>query len=151
MPIRNKRSTLVNDPRLLEPVLDPAFARGELIVSTFTVANLIDDDSGSTFHLIDLPADCMLHWATSFQVQNWGYADVRIGTRSTPGALVSVLRSAANVQTPLAVFDSRWNQMLWQQLGLAANPGGNISLFAHAIANATVAGSMLCNIQYLVR
>lgn len=151
MPIVTKRSTLMTDPRLLEPALDPLFARGRPIVSAFTVANAADDLSGSKYELGDFPSDCTIDHLTQFHVQNWGFADIRIGTRTDPAALVSVLKTAGNIATPMTIFDAKWNKLLWQQLGLAADPKGTIRLYAHAIANATGAGSMLCHIAYRYR
>ncbi|HMO07026.1 MAG TPA: hypothetical protein PKD10_05180 [Paracoccaceae bacterium] len=151
MPIVIKRSTIITDPRQLEPGPDPVFARGRPIVSAFSVANAADDSSGSMYHLVDLPSDCSLDHVTAFQVQNWGFAAVRIGTRSSIAALVSVARADANVHVPMAIFDARWAKPLWQQLGLSADPRGMIGLWAHAIAGATGAGSMLCHIGYRFR
>lgn len=148
MPVRNKVSDAITDPRLDQNPQDPARQRGRPVVVTFTATNLIDDDSGSTFWLCDIPADAIIDRATSFFVTNWGYADVRIGTRSSVAALASGLRSA-NIINPMTIGDADHGLPAWQQLGLAAAPIDNvISIFAHAIANATVAGSLRGEIVY---
>ena len=151
MPIVHKRSTIITNPRMLEPGPDPVFARGRLIVAACSVANAADDSSGSSYHLIDLPSDCTLDHETAFQVQNWGFAAVRIGTRTAVGALLSVAKADGNVQSPAAKFGALWGKPLWEQLGLSADPKGVIGLYAHAIANATGAGTMLCHIAYRFR
>ena len=148
MPVRNKVSDAVTDARLDQNPQDPARQRGRPIVLTFTATNLIDDDSGSTFYLGDIPADAIIDRATSFFVTNWGYATVNIGTRSAPTALLTGLRSA-NILNPITIGDAKHGLPAWQQLGLAAAPlDNNIPLFAHAPANATVAGNLRGEIVY---
>lgn len=131
--------------------VDPAKARGRPIVTTFTVANGAADSSGSTYLLGLFPSECILDSRTAFQVQNWGFATVNIGTATDIDALGTVAKSAGNVYQPIAFGDSRHGLPLWEQLGLAADPGGNIALYAHASAGATGAGSMKGEIHYRYR
>jgi len=145
MPIVKKKSDWHGD------TVDPARQKGRPIVAALTQTNAADDLSGSTFHLIDLPSDCILDRATQFQVQNWGFAAIRVGTRTDPEALISQTKATENVVTPVAKFGADHGKPLWEVLGLAANPGGTIGLYAHAIANATGAGSMLAEIHYRYR
>jgi hypothetical protein len=148
MPIRNKVSDAITDARLDQNPQDPARQRGRAVVVTFTAANIIDDDSGSTFYLCDIPADAILDRATSFFVTNWGYATVNVGTRSAPTAFFTGLRTA-NIINPITIGDTRHGLPAWQQLGLSAAPAdNNISLFCHAPANATVAGSLRGEVVY---
>lgn len=130
---------------------DPAKHRGRPIVATFTVTNAATDSNTSSFHLCDLPSCAILDASTAFQVQNWGFADIRIGTQTDVDALVSVLKSAGNVVSPVVQFDAKHGKPLWEVLGLAADPGGNIGLYAHAVANATGAGSMMGEVHYRFR
>ncbi len=130
---------------------DPARHRGRPIVAALAVANAATDSIGSKYHLIDLPSCAILDARTAFQVQNWGFADIRIGTESDNDALVSVLKSAGNVVSPVVQFDAKHGKPLWQVLGLAADPGGMIGIYAHAIAAATGAGTMLAEIHYRFR
>lgn len=130
---------------------DPAKHRGRPIVATFTVGNAATDNSGSSYHLCDLPSCAILDASTAFQVQNWGFAAIRVGTRTDVDALVSVLKSAGNVVSPVVQFDAKHGKPLWEVLGLASDPGGNIGLYAHAIADATGAGTMLGEIHYRFR
>lgn len=132
--------------------VDPARQKGRLIVAALSVANAADDSDGSSYHLLDLPSDCILASGTAFRVQDWGFAAIRIGTKSDVDALVSQLKSAENVANPVAKFASGFHGLpLWQALGLSADPGGTIGLYAHAIANATGAGAMQAEIHYLYR
>jgi hypothetical protein len=142
MPIVKKKSDWHGDK------VDPVRQRGRMIVAAGAMANAADDSSESSFHLADLPSDCVLDVSTAFQVENWGFAAIRIGTRSDVDALAAVLKSAGNVVAPVGQFETR---PLWQHLGLAADPGGTIGIYAHAIANATGAGSMLFRIAYRYR
>lgn len=145
MPIVDKKSDLYGAD------VDPARARGRPICTTFTVANAGTDSNGSKYLLGKFPSECILDSRTAFQVQNWGFAAIRIGTATVVDALVSVLKSAGNVVNPIAFGDARHGQPLWQALGLAADPGGQIELYAHAIADSTGAGSMKGEIHYRFR
>ncbi len=151
MPIVNNRSTIVTDPRLTEPGPDPAFARGDMTVASFSVAAALTDSSGSRYYLLDVPSDCILDFGTTFKVDLWAYADIRIGTRTDPAALASLLRSAGAIVTPLVQFDAKWAKPAWQQLGMAADPRSPIGIYAHAIAAPTVAGTLFGNVRYLFR
>lgn len=132
--------------------VDPARQKGRPIVAQLAVTNAADDSSGSSYHLIDLPSDCILTSGTAFRVQDWGFAAIRIGTRTDVDALVNQLKSAENVANPVAKFATTFHgKPLWQALGLSENPGGTIGLYAHAIAGATGAGAMQAEIHYLYR
>lgn len=142
MPIVKKKSDILSaDP-------DIAKANGYARCIAATLTNAADDLSGSTYRIGSLPSCAVLDARTAFQVQNWGFAAIRIGTAANPAALVSVLKSAGNVVSPIVQFDARHGLPLWSVLGLAEDPGGMIDLYAHAIANATAAGSMLVEIHY---
>ena len=128
---------------------DPARANGRSHVVRGSVSNGATDSANSTFLLASLPADCVLDEQTSFKVDGWGFATIRIGTRTDNDALVDVLRSAGTYVTPVAVGDAKHGLPLWQVLGLAAAPENNvIDLYAHGIAGATGAGSMKFKIVY---
>lgn len=142
MPIVKKKSDWHGDK------VDPVRQRGRMIVAAGVVANAADDSNGSSFHLADLPSDCIPDVSTAFQVNAWGYADIRLGTRSDVDALASVLRSAGSVVSPVGQFEQR---PLWQMLGLASDPGGTIGIYAHAINNPTGAGTMPFRIAYRYR
>lgn len=131
---------------------DPAKARGRPIKSVGNVSNLATDTQGSKYKLADLPSEAILQPGTFFKVDLWGYADIRIGTFTDPAALVSQLKSAGALVTPIAQGDARHGQPLWQALGLAADPGGLIGIWAHgSVANAAGAGSMRFALDYLHR
>lgn len=149
-PVTQNRSDLIHDPYDTSSVPpDPKQARGRLIVATGTVANAADDSNTSMYHLADIPADAILHEDTFFDVENWGFAQVVIGTRSDTDALVDQTKATENTVTPIAIGDANHGKSLWEVLGLAANPGGLIGIWAHAEANATGAGSMPFRIAYL--
>lgn len=130
---------------------DPAKARGRPIVIAGDIANTATDNNGSRYLLAMLPSAAILDARTAFQVQNWGFATVSIGTRTDVDALVQVLKSAGNVVSPVVQFDAKHGLPLWQVLGLAADPGADIGIYAHAIADATGAGSMKFEIHYRFR
>lgn len=128
---------------------DPVQARGRLVIATGTVTNLATDSTLSQYHLVDLPSSCILHPDTFFDVENDGFAQIVIGTESDTDALVDVLKSAGNTISPVAKGDANHSKRLWEVLGLAADPGGNIGIWKHAEAAATAAGSMPFQIHYI--
>lgn len=150
MAIIEGKSDLIHDyldPSSVPP--DPVQARGRLIVATGTVTNEATDSNTSMYHLVDLPSDCILQPGTFFDVENDGFAQIVIGTKTDTDALVDQTKATENIITPIANGDANHGKRLWEVLGLAADPGGNISLWKHAEANATGAGSMLFAIHYL--
>lgn len=135
---------------VVEP--DPARARGEIVVATGRVNNAAGDLSGSSYHLVDIPADALFDPRTAFQVQNWGYAGIRIGTEDDIDALVSVAKADGNVVSPVVQFDAKHGKPAWEVLGYEARPkSGWVSLYAHGPANATGAGHMLFEVHYRFR
>lgn len=143
MAVVTGKSDLIHDylnPTSLPP--DEHFLRGQLRFATGTVANLATDSAGSKYLLCRVPSDALLDERTALQVQNWGFAQVQIGTKTSATALLDVARSAANVQNPVAFGDASHGKRLWERLGMTADPGGEIGLWAHAAAGATGAGSL---------
>ena len=146
MPIVNIKSSIAAG------IADPARARGERFGSIDSVSNLITDSVGSKYLLTTLPSECVLLPQTYFKVDLWGYADIRIGTFTDPAALVSVTRIAGANVNPLVFGDAKFNRALWQQLGLAADPGGEIGIYAHgSVAVPTAAGNMPFFFDWLFR
>ncbi|MDF2143201.1 hypothetical protein [Paenirhodobacter sp. CAU 1674] len=146
------KSNLVTDRINNIQNADPELVRGRPIVATGTVANSAADSATSTYHLVDLPAHAILDSRTAFDVENWGFATVSIGTLDDADALISVAKSSGNTVSPIAFGDANHGLALWQVLGLAAEPAsGVVSLYAHAPADATGAGSMPFEIHYRSR
>lgn len=145
MPIVEVKSDLFGND------VDPAKARGRLIVTALTVINAATDSSGSTYLLGKFPSEAILDARTAFQVQNWGFAQVNIGTIDDIDALGTVAKASGNVYSPIAFGDARHGLPLWEALGLSASPGPEIELYAHASAAATGAGSMKAEIHYRFR
>ena len=116
-------------------------AQGRLYTATGTVAHTATASAGSTYKLAQIPSYAILHWDTIFEAGNWNFTDMRIGTLTDNIALVSALVSSGN-QSPIAKLDANHGKALWEVLGLAADPGGMITLYAHAIGAASAAGSM---------
>ena len=131
--------------------LDPMHKAARLIIITATVMNAATDSSGSTYHLADLPSDCLLHDLTGFDVEAWGFAQVNIGTLTDNDALSTVARSAGVTHRPVVFGDAKHGKHLWEILGLASDPGGVIGLYLHASAAATAAGSCPFQIVYMAR
>ncbi|MBW4972082.1 hypothetical protein KZZ08_00535 [Roseovarius mucosus] len=149
-PVTNNRSDLIHDhydPASVPP--DPEQARGRMIMATGTALALATDLATSTWHLADIPADVILHEDTFFDVENWPFAQIVIGTLSDTDALVDQTKVTENIVTPIAIGDANHGKRLWEVLGLAANPGGLISLYAHAEGNATGAGNMPFRVAYI--
>ena len=99
--------------------------------------------------LADIPSNAIVHEDTFFDVASWGFAQVVIGVEGDTDALVDQAKATENIVTPIAVGDANHGKELWEVLGMAADPKGNIRLIASAEADATGAGSMPFRIAYL--
>lgn len=132
--------------------VDPARARGRPVVCADTMTNAATDNTGSKYLIGMFPSECILGKDTFFKVDTWGFADIRIGTFTDPAALVSQTRATAAIVSPIAQADARHGLPLWQQLGMAADPGGEIGLYMHgSVANATGAGTSKYEVHYRTR
>lgn len=152
MAVVKKKSDLFPERPLDSDAPDPSKARGRLIVATFTVANEATDNNLSMYKLATVPADALWDEATSFKVDAWGFAAIRVGTKTDVDALVSVLKSAGTYVNPVLVGDGKHGLPIWQALGMAEPPeSGLIDIYAHAIADATGAGTLKGKIAYRFR
>lgn len=130
--------------------VDPARARGRPIVIQSSVVNASTDNTGSTYLLCRLPSAAILTSATTFKADGWGFAVTSIGTLTDVDALFTANKNAAHAPITRNAAASH-GKPLWQLLGLASDPGGEIALYAHAVADAAGAGSMSFEIHYLFR
>lgn len=150
MAVENGSSDLIHDFYDMDDYpADPVQARGRLVIATGTVANAAADSNLSKYHLVDLPSNCILHFDTFFDVAADGFAQIVIGTETDTDALVDVAKSAGALHNPIAKGDANHGKRLWEVLGLAKDPGGNIGLWKHAEADAAAAGSMPFQIHYI--
>jgi len=151
MAVVNTNSSLIHDPFVSGSTPpDPQAARGRLILATGTVTNAATDSNTSKYHLADIPSIALLHEDTFFDVAGDGFAQIVIGTETDPAALVYQTKVTENIVTPIAVGDANHGKPLWEVLGLAADPGGNIGIWKHAQADAAGAGSMPFRIAYIM-
>ncbi|KRS15659.1 hypothetical protein [Roseovarius indicus] len=143
MAVVEGKSNLIHDylDSTSEPP-SPAAQQGEYRALTGTVANASSDSSGSMYHLADVPSDAIVHEDTFFDVENWGFAQIVIGTREDTDALVDQTLATENTVTPFAVGDANHGKTWWEALGMSEDPGGEIGIYIHAEAGATGAGSM---------
>lgn len=151
MAVVKTNSSLIHDPLVdgsTPP--DPQAARGHLMMATGTVSNLATDSNTSKYHLANIPSVAILHEDTFFDVENDGFAQIVIGTEDDTDALVDQTKATENIVTPIAAGDANHGKQLWEVLGLAADPGGMISIWKHAEADAAGAGSMPFRIAYLM-
>ncbi|MBW4710734.1 hypothetical protein KX928_23335 [Roseobacter sp. YSTF-M11] len=150
MAIVSGKSNLVSDPSDTDYApADPQVIRGRPVYATGTVSNLASDNNTSKYKLVEIPSSALLLPDTFFDVENWGFAQVVIGTETDTDALVDVLKSAGAIHVPVAQGDANHGVAFWQILGLAKDPQTKIALWAHAEADATGAGSMPFQIAYL--
>ncbi|MGB1390662.1 MAG: hypothetical protein ACPG61_17450 [Paracoccaceae bacterium] len=150
MAVVNSKSDLIHDFYDVDShPADAGQARGRLVIATGILINAATDSDTSKYHLVDLPSSCILHPDTFFDVENDGFAQIVIGTESDTDALVDVAKSAGNLHSPIAKGDANHGKRLWEVLGLASDPGGNIGIWKHAEANAAGAGNMPFQIHYI--
>lgn len=128
---------------------DPVEVAARMIYANGNVANAATDQPPSKYHLFDLPSDCILDQATFFKVDTWGFAQIQIGTDTDPTALVNQTKATEAIVTPIAQGDTNHAKRLWEVLGLATDPGGNIGIYFTAAASSTGAGTMIFQAAYL--
>lgn len=151
MAIVSGKSDLIHDPMDSSSTPpDPQQARGQVVHAIGTVTNEATDSNTSKYHLCDVPSVAILHEDTFFDVENDGFAQIVIGTEDDTDALVDQTKATENTVTPIAVGDANHAKQLWEVLGMTADPGGMISLWKHAEADAAGAGSMPFRISYLM-
>lgn len=148
MPIVKGKSDLIADQRPLANIPKAERARGRPIVAAGTVAHLATDLATSKYLLAEIPADAIFDPRTAFKSDTWMTgANIKIGTETDDDALYTGAKGA-NIQ-PIAFGDAKHGLPAWQVLGLAARPDTNvISLWLHAPADATGAGSAKFEIHY---
>lgn len=148
MPIVKGKSDLIDDLRVSKTVAPAERARGRLIIAAGTVTHLATDLNTSKYLLVDIPADAIFDPRTAFKTDTWNTgANIRIGTETDDDALYTGAKGA-NIQ-PIAFGDAKHGLPVWQVLGLAKRPDTNvISLWLHAPADATAAGSAKFEIHY---
>lgn len=142
MAIVSTDSDLFRDVLTGGDVLDAQRVRGVVRCATGSVANLATDSNTSKYRLGRVPADALVHPDTMFDVENWGFAQVVIGTETDTDALVDQTKATENLVTPFAFGDANHGKTWWEALGFASSPGGEIEIWAHAEADAAGAGSM---------
>jgi hypothetical protein len=152
MAVVSTKSTLfksASDPLGAEP--KPELARGRPIIVNGSITNAADDSSASKYLLAELPSDCILLPQTFFDVEDWGFAGIRVGTFDDNDALITQTKATENIIDPITEGDAFHAMPLWQVLGISADPGGVIGIYAHSVAGATGAGSMKFQIWYAYR
>jgi hypothetical protein len=142
MAVVNRKSNLFRDAAALGAIPMPNALRGVVRHAVGSVANVAGDSNNSSYLLASVPSHAIMHPNTLFDVQNWGFAQAVIGSKAIQDQILDVAKSAATTQSPFAFGDANHGKELWDVLGMAADPGGTIEIYAHAEANATGAGTM---------
>lgn len=145
------KSSLIGDYLAQVDNPDPELARGRPIFAVGVLTNAADDSNTSMYELARIPSHAILTELTKFDVENWGFAQTVIGTKTDTDALLDVATNAATTQAPIVFGDANHGKRLWEVLGLAEDPKTEISLWVHAEADATAAGNMPFQIVYLAR
>lgn len=149
MPVTENTSNLFPDQHAGEGVLDALVLKGVRRVAIGNVVNVSTDLLGSIYHLADIPSHAILDEATFFGVAAWGFAQIQIGTETDADALVDQTKVTEDVVTPIAIADAFHGKRLWEVLGLAEDPRGNIGIYAHAAADAASAGAMTFRVAWV--
>lgn len=115
------------------------------------VSALISDNTGSRFLIAQIPSSAIILPQSFIRTDNWAFAQAVIGTLAVPTGLLNVAKATggATGNALVTIFGAKWAQPAWQQAGLAAAPVNPLmDIFAHAIADATVAGTIDFDIWY---
>jgi hypothetical protein len=116
------------------------------------VSALAADNTGSRFLIAQIPTSAIILPQSFIRTDLWAFAQAVIGTIAVPTGLLNVARATggATGNALVTIFGAKWAQPAWQQAGLAAAPVGVpfLDIFAHAIADATVLGTIDFDIWY---
>lgn len=141
MAVENIKSDLYRDQSLGGAIPAALMAHGRIHTAIGTVSHDASASSGSSYKLGEVPSHAILHWDTYFEAGNWDFTALRVGTKDDVDALVSEATADGDV-SPIVQGDANHGKPLWETLGLSADPGGMIPIYAHAIGAAGGAGSM---------
>lgn len=148
MPVVTLKSDLYRAEQAGGAVPDALKVRGYVRRATGLIANAATDSAASVYRLIRLRSDVILGTGTVFANNAWGFAVTQVGVAGTPAALFTKTTSATTTESPITPAKAVAGR-LWQQLGLAADPKGEIELVATAAAAATAAGSLAYVIEWI--
>ncbi len=149
MAVVHLKSTVIPDyldPAKVSP--DPQVDKGRPIWTKGSVACAATDSQGSTYLLAKLPSNCVLTELTKINGNGWGFAQVEIGTKADPTALLDAAKAATNPATLVAFASANDGKQLWEVLGLAEDPRGMIEIYAHGDA-AAAAGAGTLHFQFV--
>lgn len=151
MAIRNVKSTIFGLAGTTYTPPSGSARDGKMHHISGTVANLAADNSGSRYHLFTLPSTAIILSQSLIRTDAWGFAQAVVGAVGFTTGLLNVAKATggAGGNALATIFAAKWNQPLWQQLGMAAPPKqAMIDIEAFTIANATVDGTLSFDIWY---
>lgn len=152
MAIVNKYSVIYPDPDTQPQAPIPAkYKRGPVKTSMPSVAITNGDSATSTFHLVKLPSTCVLHNSSKVYHQAIaGVTTAHIGTEDDPDALLASSNISTGSAKSLITDTNAFSQdrELWELLGMAEDPGGEIALILTINADATATGKVLVKFDF---
>mgnify|MGYP001797082392 CR=1 FL=1 len=115
-----------------------------------TVECLATDEAGSEYSLVNVPSSAILLPGSAIRTNAWGFAQAVIGVDGDTDALLDVAAASggATGNVLVTIFGANWNQPIWQQLGMAADPGNPITLKVFTEADAASAGQIDFDLQF---
>lgn len=133
------------DRDVVDPIRNRFLIRGAI----GTVANAATDSDTSVYRLWRMPARAILRPETLVDLQSWGFAAATLGlaavdgnTLTEDGLLGSQTVSGLSAPSaPIAAFGAKWGLPVWEQAGLAADPGGMVDVIIGTAAGAAGAGT----------
>jgi hypothetical protein len=127
-----------------------AASAGKITRVTGTVECLATDEAGSEYKLMDVPSSAIMLPESAIKTTAWGFAQAVIGVDGDTDALLDVTKATggASGNNPVDLFDAKWGKPIWQQLGMAEDPGNPITLKVFTEADATVAGQIDFDLQF---
>lgn len=154
MPVVTKYSIAVVDPAVLaRPASINSRARLNVAQAQVAVAN--GDSATSRLFLARVPSSArILSQSTLYHEAITGTTSLHIGLTDGTTTVAAALASALNVATAgtkvlnAAVSTANLNRRVWELLGLTADPGRQIDIFATINVDAAAAGQLVAVIFY---
>ncbi|WP_226779014.1 hypothetical protein [Oceaniglobus trochenteri] len=151
MPIVKQKSSIfgtTGEAGYTSPNSSSRNGRINRVVGTVTCA--ATDLQGSEYLVAQVPSSAIMLPESAIRTTAWGFAQAVIGVKGDTDALLDVAKATggATGNKPITIFGSLWNKPLWQQLGMAADPGHAIDLIVFTEGDATAAGTLEFDLSF---
>lgn len=115
--------------------------RGTTRCAHGTVTSVTGDEAASVYELVRIPSNAILTHNTVIDGQLLGLTAFDLGSEAQPVGLLDINSTPVAVSRPIAELGAKHGMELWEQLGYAADPGGEIAIVLIPRATVSAGGA----------